>query len=147
MKRIYQKINKVKNLGSGHHANCWGTTLFILGFNPSLKWELYVPTAFALKKCSNLVTSTDYQIGDILVLKNNGTTVHTAIYIGQNKWFHKAGSLPPCNNRLKTIVDFFSFCSNSYEIRRINNSKLLDYQILKDLTKYIDQDYDDVIKI
>lgn len=144
---IDAKIQKVKDLGEGSHANCWGTTLYLLGANPSLKWEQYIPTTFFLNKCSKIITESNYKKGDILVLKNNGSTVHTAIYVGRGKWFHKAGSLAPCNSYLPTIVNFFNFCSNEYEVRRLDDSKILNYKVFSDMKKYVRIDYDDFAKI
>lgn len=71
--------------------NCWGATLFVLGVKTRLYWE----DELAMDRWLEENTKELYRPrkkGDILVVKDLfGILKHTAVYMGDGKYFHKRG--------------------------------------------------------
>ena len=79
--------------------NCWGATLYSLGYSKRLRWVNGDEMIEWLDENTFVVPMDYLQIGDILVLwrgedRNDFTypLEHTAVYLGKGKYFHKRGS-------------------------------------------------------
>ena len=112
---ITKRIEKLNNLGESDIINCWGTTMFSLGSINKMRWI----DSKTMNKFLNLKTARcneNHQIGDIVVFLNNkNELVHTAIYYGNNLWFHKLGSLPTKVEPLAKIESFYNgICEKLY---------------------------------
>lgn len=61
----------------------------------------------------------DLKIGDILILKCHiDGVVHSAIYTGNNKYWHKIGRLGSKYNTLKEILKIYNDDYDTYEFYR-----------------------------
>jgi NlpC/P60 family len=89
--RLYYANRKGKRGGYGF--NCWGATLFTIGAIDKLEWlECDEITEFIENETISISESA-LQRGDILVLIDRWDEImHTAIYLGRGKYFHKSGS-------------------------------------------------------
>lgn len=109
-RRIYYS-NCRKNKYRGDY-NCWGATQFVLGFTDRLRWiwdesemqrwlDMYAEKIYRPKKP-----------GDILAIHETffGHTYlrHTAVYLGDGKYFHKQGSAKADITTIQGIKDTYS---------------------------------------
>jgi len=90
-----ENVNNAYKLGidGNYEFNCWGTTLYCLNVEKDLKW-IDRKTMSEFLDCNTKQINLNKIIeGDIIVLLDNDVLVHTGIYIGNNKYFHKRGAL------------------------------------------------------
>lgn len=108
-RRLYYS-NSRKNRARSDY-NCWGVTQFVLGFADRLKWL----DEFEMKRWLDIYTEKIYRpkkSGDILVVYDMLGTYywlkHTAIYLGNGKYFHKQGSCVAEITTLEGIKETYS---------------------------------------
>jgi len=106
--------------------NCWGATLFALNKNTDLYWTSQKTMNEFLQKETEKVFN-KIKIGDILALYNKREgLLHTAVYIGRNKFFHKRGSNKAeyvTEQEIKNIYHEYE----SFEFRRIYLQNQLEF--------------------
>ena len=71
--------------------NCWGATMFVLNVTARLRWVYEWNMREFLEEETEAVVD-KIQAGDILVMWSGFNLWHTAVYIGNHKFFHKKGS-------------------------------------------------------
>ena len=85
-----------KGKGNGSFDfNCWGATLFSIGYKNKLTWVNHDTMLPFLKNETVVILEENIQRGDILALYGNNTRFpleHTAVYFGKGRFFHKRGS-------------------------------------------------------
>ena len=86
-------------------ANCWGSTLYVLGASKRPFWASErTINSFLRTNCKDL-NSKKKPIGTIMVIRtSNGEILHTAVLAGTNKWWHKPGQMYA---RYASIKDIF----------------------------------------
>lgn len=99
--------------------NCWGATLYILGKVQILEWINRKTIEKFLKKSTYKVK--EAKKGDILVLYAFDKIIHTAIYIENNKLFHKRGGNVSEFTTVSGVKDCYYV--DYYEIRRLDLDK------------------------
>ena len=90
--------------GHSKKFNCWGATQFALGMRKKFAW---VSEQVMLKWIDKNTTPVTDEVtpGDILILKSSlGTLFHTAVYLGNNNWFHKLGSCETTFSEKEEII-------------------------------------------
>lgn len=90
-------VNEAHELGKEGNAdfNCWGETLFSLGYSDTLCWVNGEYMTKWLNVNTIVIPLENMQRGDILVLwqtENKKILEHTAVYVGKGIFFHKRGS-------------------------------------------------------
>lgn len=90
-RRVYY-ANRAGQVRTGHWRgfNCWGATKFVLGANDRLEWV----NGWEMQRWLKLATGEIYRpakAGDILAVWEYGLS-HTAVYLGNGKYFHKRES-------------------------------------------------------
>jgi len=106
--------------------NCWGTTLFILSQTDKLEWVGSTYMKPFLKNKTMPKVNQGFEKGDILVLWGNAwhsngvehkELIHTAVYVGNGKFFHKKGMDESCYDTLEDVLH--SYLHDNYEIRQL----------------------------
>jgi len=128
------RMNEAKEQGKGGTSqfNCWGCTLFILDISEDLYWvDNEEITKFIDCNTSIIIKP---KIGDILVLyvypdvewldeedvdPDILRISHTAVYVGDGKWFHKRG----CNQSEFVTEKEIKEVYYEYEIREYRRIK------------------------
>ena len=111
------------------HFNCWNATLFVLGKTGELYWsDVYEIEKFIYSETYEV---SNLRIGDILVLygylddydlseeENQDRILHTAVYTGKNKWFHKQGANKSEFVTEEEVKDIYCEDFERSEIRRV----------------------------
>ena len=99
--------------------NCWGATLFILGAVIELFWATRKEITKFINEKTKLIEE-DIKSGDILVLfQKNGKIIHTAVYITEEKLFHKRGNKEAEFTDEEGVKKVYYEYDN-YEVRRVN---------------------------
>lgn len=107
----FEQIKKIDNLDNNYCVNCWGSTLNALNVTSKLEW---VDLSQIKEFIDNDTIHTDnFDVGTILVMYGNeycGSSyviIHTAIYLGNDVWWHKAGSLASEHCTIENIFDIY----------------------------------------
>ena len=87
--RLYYANSRGKN--GTTDFNCWGATLFVLGMTHRLDWIERYEMEELLDDNAHNIKADERTRGDILALWVDGCLIHTAVYMGRNKFFHKRG--------------------------------------------------------
>lgn len=96
-----KKTIKLTNL----HFNCWGATLAYFGVIKKPYWVHPMDMNLWLKTHTKPVTKV--QVNDIAVFRRGETLIHTAIYLGKSKWWHKEGELETYTKSLREIKSLY----------------------------------------
>jgi len=89
-RRIGKAIRSWKN--NKDYFNCWGCTLFILDSVDYLDWASRSDIEdFITDETLPVYNHEKIQAGDILVLYDKDSVIHTAVYLSDKKLFHKVG--------------------------------------------------------
>lgn len=124
-------LNEAYEVGRNGNCkfNCWNATLFVLGKTNDLYWSDVDEIEKFLFGDTSVVANAEK--GDILVLygyvnsfltgddNNEDRILHTAIYTGNNKWFHKRGENQSEFVTEEEIADIYDNYERS-EIRRVD---------------------------
>lgn len=121
----YSNMEKAKaeSIGSNGLFNCWGATLYVLNKIETLEWIDGYEMRHFLDNETFSIDESQLQIGDILVLNSEyapeGELLHTAVYIGNNLFYHKRGQ---CNSAEASLAEILEeYCDYiSIEYRRLN---------------------------
>lgn len=106
--RIQAMIKATKG-GYNSEFNCWGATQYLLGHKEKIGWIEEKKMWSWLDKKTQVVTKSKLAVGDILVIsRNDGTLIHTAVYVGRNKWFHKRGKWEALRESKKDILNHYA---------------------------------------
>jgi len=112
--------------------NCFGAVMFALDLRPDLSWLEEDFNDFIFDKTQTELVEGNWRVGDILVMYEEWDTfyypenptnsdwmpIHAAVYVGQNKFFHKRGgniSEFVTLTQIKSIYNNYEF----YEHRRL----------------------------
>lgn len=88
-RRVYHANNRGKH--STYDFNCWGATLYVLGDRDRLKWvDHREMDEFLVEETEPIYRPA--KKGDILTVSVWGRLTHTAVYMGNGRYFHKRGS-------------------------------------------------------
>ena len=121
----------------GHTSNCWSTTLYTLGASDEIKFvtdfEMEKWLTANTKRISKYNGKWKRKFGDILVLKEvdskEYSLIHTAIYLGNNIYWHQKHYDGPWEIlKLKDILDFCDH--NFYHVRPKPKSQWKDFDFL-----------------
>ena len=84
--------NNEGNHAGGGYFNCWGSTLYLLGLSDKLEWvERGMMDRFLHHKTKK-VDKSKIMRGDIFAMWHRGYLEHTAVYLGNGRYFQKRGS-------------------------------------------------------
>jgi hypothetical protein len=118
-----QKVNYIFKMGNTRKLNCWGATLLILKEKNRLEWVTARRMDKFLKRRTKNVNDANkgLKLGDILVIRDKDSElVHTAVYVGNDNWFHKRGALNSQYDHSRDIVlRYKRFGAENWEIRRL----------------------------
>ena len=115
-KEIAEKIAKT---GDRSIFNCWGATLFILNKIDEIKWVGRGEMTDFLKNSTKEISKEDLKEGDIIALFENArfgydaifssglSLLHTAVYLTNDYYWHKMGSLKLETNTLGGILNTY----------------------------------------
>lgn len=86
-------LQRVAFTGFTKKYNCWGATQYVLGKRKKYGWVGEQVMRRWLNTKTIEVSEKEPQIGDILVIECSyyGWLIHTAVYVGNNKWVNKHG--------------------------------------------------------
>lgn len=119
MQSVLNQSNLIKAESLGKNGtydfNCWGGTLFVLDKIETLEWVCGTDMEKFLNTKTYIVK--DREKGNILCLYLCGQLQHTAVYIDENRLWHKLGS----NGSEYEIEELVKQC---YEYDRIEIRKL-----------------------
>lgn len=138
-------VNKFNNNFDAPYANCWALTMLICGGLNKPKWveadEIEKWLALNTHGFNNKVRS-----GDILVMRSpfaydrNNCIIHTAIYMGEGKYWHKPGSDVGQYATLKDVQKIYRNANIVYHVRLnyaqdVETAKKIDKQVSSLLKK------------
>jgi cell wall-associated NlpC family hydrolase len=95
--------------------NCWGATLFIANGTSSLSWvDDRTMGEWLMQNCKPIPRSS-LREGDIVALfRDKRKLVHTAYYVGDNKFVHKLGRNVARLEPLSRVLKEYSDSANGY---------------------------------
>lgn len=131
----YIRINKINKLSYSSDVNCWGSTLYALDIENRPKWlDIEAITEFVSNNTKKITgTYTNFnrinrymhnklEVGDILVIENDIEILHTAIYLGNRTFWHKAGSLQAESCDIEPILDLYHYCHGATKFYFVRKS-------------------------
>lgn len=111
--------------------NCWGATQYALGERKKYAWITERVMCQWICEKTVKVEKNSLKIGDILVISCNeyNKLIHTAVYIGNGKWFHKQGKFETSIMTKEEIIKiytnlrfFWDGTTPKIDIHRLNNN-------------------------
>ena len=94
-------LRKTPRLVKKLHFNCWGATLAYFGVIKDPYWVHPMDMNLWINTHTKPVKR--LQVNDIAVFRQGETLIHTAIYFGNRKWWHKEGELETHSKTLREI--------------------------------------------
>lgn len=125
--KVYYANYRGKTLTS--YFNCWGATMYVLGHEKRLTWidqgtmiewldentkhHCSPSCRCHLRSEEEFYTLPDnIQPGDILTMWKGDDLVHTAVYIGRGKFFHKRGESTSEITEISWILWIYGGCTH-----------------------------------
>lgn len=104
-----QTMIKATKTGYNSEFNCWGATQYLLGHKDKISWINEKKMWSWLDKKTVIINNEKLKAGDILVIsRNDGALIHTAVYVGRNKWFHKKGKWEAVRESKEEIINHYA---------------------------------------
>ena len=117
-RNLNEAYKQGQNLNDRYDFNCWGATLFVLGRVDDLHWAENEEMADFIENETEPTKPTEYiEVGDILVLFENERILHTAVYLSEDKLFHKVGGKHSEFTDFEGVTDEYDSYDDSIVVR------------------------------
>ena len=120
-KRNIKEAHELANYYGECNFNCWGATLYALGKINVLEWIDGEDMLDFSENNTIIQIKIRLRLGDILALYDEDGLIHTAIYVGAGKWWHKLGGLESIYSTKEEVLKWYPE-GTFYEIRRLKQN-------------------------